>query len=69
LAPNDDQTREAYDFPVTDSRPWRSAGFTTFQGRNRTPADLAWNDWQILAIGLARDFARPADAKLQRLAG
>jgi hypothetical protein len=47
-----------YDFPVVDTRPMRSAGFTTILGAElHAPATASGEIWHILAVGLPLDFA------------
>jgi hypothetical protein len=47
----------AYDFPVTDTRPFRSDGFTTLLGAEvHVPATGLGEAWHLLANGLPPDF-------------
>jgi hypothetical protein len=47
-----------FGFPVTDTRPFRSAGFTTLLGAEvHAPATALGEMWHILATGLPLDFA------------
>jgi len=47
-----------YDFPVTDSRPYRKDGFTTSIGAElHGPQTEVGETWRIKAIGLSLDFA------------
>nr|WP_319389342.1 CehA/McbA family metallohydrolase [uncultured Cohaesibacter sp.] len=57
-----DHFRPNYDYPITDSRPFRQEGFTTLIGAElHAPQTSRGVDWHILAVGLPFDFARPAD--------
>lgn len=48
----------AYDFPVTDTRPYRSEGFTTLLGAEvHVPSTDLGEKWHLLANGLPLDFA------------
>ena len=50
-----------YDFPVTDTRPFRRDGFTTLLGAElHAPALANGSLWHIVACGLPPDFARRA---------
>jgi len=50
-----------YNFPVVDTRPFRSAGFTTILGAElHAPATALGEMWHILAVGLPSDFAPTA---------
>jgi hypothetical protein len=47
-----------YGFPVVDTRPFRTAGFTTILGAElHAPATSLGETWHILAVGLPQDFA------------
>ena len=47
-----------YNFPVADTRPFRTAGFTTLIGAElHAPATALGEIWHILAVGLPLDFA------------
>jgi hypothetical protein len=49
-----------YHFPVVDTRPFRTAGFTTILGAElHAPATALGEMWHILAVGLPLDFAPP----------
>jgi len=53
-----------YGWPLTDTRAYRAAGFTTLLGAELHPVNDAMelgNGWHIVAVGLPTDFA-PADA-------
>lgn len=50
-----------YRFPVVDTRPFRTAGFTTILGAElHAPATSLGEMWHILAVGLPGDFAPTA---------
>lgn len=50
-----------YDFPISDTRPYRTDTFTTILGAEvHAPATSRGVDWHILAVGLPADF--PATA-------
>ncbi len=54
----------AYDYPVTDTRPWRSDGFTTILGAEvHVPSTALGEAWHLLANGLPLDFepTRPGE--------
>lgn len=47
----------AYDFPVSDTRPFRTEGFTTLLGAEvHVPSTSLGETWHILANGLPLDF-------------
>lgn len=49
-----------YDYPVSDTRPYRSAEFTTIIGAEMHTAQLGNGViWHILAVGLPLDFTPP----------
>lgn len=53
-----DHFLEQYNFPITDTRPFRTANFTTILGAElHTPQIEAGSLWHILAVGLPLDFA------------
>ena len=53
-----DHFLERYQFPITDTTPYRSEGFTTILGAElHAPATSLGDDWHILAVGLPSDFA------------
>ncbi|MET7887795.1 CehA/McbA family metallohydrolase [Streptomyces avermitilis] len=55
-----DHFRAEYGFPVTDTRPLRTAGFTTLLGAElHAPRTEAGPSWHIVAVGLPLDFAPP----------
>lgn len=48
-----------YDFPITDTRAFRSEGFSTILGAEvHAPATELGEMWHILAVGLPIDFAQ-----------
>jgi hypothetical protein len=50
-----------YDFPITDTRPFRAPGFTTILGAElHAPATVLGERWHLLSVGLPDDFAAPA---------
>ena len=55
-----DHFMKQFDFPVADTRPYRTEGFTTILGAElhsgRTEMDRLWH---VLAVGLPQDFAIP----------
>jgi hypothetical protein len=47
-----------YGFPIVDTRPYRTAGFTTILGAElHAPATSLGETWHILAVGLPLDFS------------
>lgn len=49
-----------YDYPITDTLPYRTEGFTTLLGAElHSGAQANGELWHILAVGLPPDFARP----------
>ena len=49
---------DCYGYPVTDTRPLRSKGFTTLFGAEiHAPITVKSYDWHVLAVGLPLDFA------------
>ena len=49
-----------YDYPLTDTLPYRTEGFTTLLGAElHSGAQRNGELWHILAVGLPADFARP----------
>jgi len=51
-----------YDYPITDTAPYRAPGFTTILGAELHSGAMENGElWHILAVGLPADFA-PADA-------
>lgn len=52
----------AYDYPIVDTIPFRSEGFTTILGAELHSGSMANGElWHILAVGLPADFA-PSDS-------
>ncbi|MGP3985866.1 CehA/McbA family metallohydrolase [Streptomyces sp. 3N207] len=55
-----DHFRTEYGFPVTDTRPLRTPGFTTLLGAElHAPRTEAGPKWHIVAVGLPLDFSPP----------
>jgi histidinol phosphatase-like PHP family hydrolase len=55
---------EFYDYPITDTRPLRSKGFTTLLGAEiHAPVTSKNQDWHVVAVGLPLDFAPPASGE------
>ncbi len=55
-----DHFLEKYQFPITDTAPYRTDGFTTILGAElHAPATSLGDRWHILAVGLPGDFAPP----------
>lgn len=53
-----------FDFPVVDTREWRTADFTTLIGAElHAPALENGEPWHILAVGLPLDFAPTAQTE------
>ena len=51
-----------YDFPVTDTRPFRRDGFTTLLGAELHSGAMQNGEiWHLLAVGLPEDFTPPVD--------
>lgn len=53
-----------YDFPLTDTRSYRTDGFTTILGAELHTVDVLTelgSQWHILAVGLPLDFAQTPD--------
>ncbi|MEO1470667.1 MAG: CehA/McbA family metallohydrolase [Pseudomonadota bacterium] len=49
-----------YDYPITDTRPYRSNRFTTVLGAEVHAGTLGNGElWHLLAVGLPEDFERP----------
>ncbi len=52
-----DHFRPNYNFPLTDTRAYRAAGFTTLLGAEvHAPRTAQGLDWHVLAVGLPLDF-------------
>lgn len=55
-----DHFMEQYNFPITDTRPWRTDDFTTMIGAELHTGQTEMGViWHILAVGLPFDFAAP----------
>lgn len=53
-----------YDFPVTDTRPFRTDTFTTILGAEvHVPSTALGEKWHLLANGLPLDFAPPSEGE------
>ncbi len=53
-----DHFQARYNYPVADTRAFRTATFTTIAGAEvHAPATLLGHQWHILAVGLPYDFA------------
>jgi hypothetical protein len=53
-----DHFLERYDFPITDTRPYRTPEFTTILGAELHTGKTEFGQlWHILAVGLPSDFA------------
>lgn len=56
-----DHFLEAYKYPLTDTRPYRTSDFTTLIGAELHAGETELGRlWHILAVGLPLDFAPPA---------
>jgi hypothetical protein len=52
-----DHFRPNFNFPVSDTRPYRGNGFTTILGAEvHAPETSGGTEWHILAVGLPADF-------------
>ena len=50
----------AYGYPITDTEPFREAGFTTLLGAEIHSGAMSNGElWHILAVGLPEDFQPP----------
>ena len=59
-----DHFLESFDFPLTDTRPFRDETFTTIIGAElHAPNTHLGELWHILAVGLPLDFPAPAAAE------
>lgn len=65
-----DHFLERYNFPIVDTRAFRTADFTTILGAELHTDHTEMGDpWHILAVGLPLDFAQtPAEETAQQLA-
>lgn len=62
-----DHFQPVFDFPITDSRPFRTDGFTTIIGAElHTDLTELGGVWHILAVGLPDDFAPPSESETAR---
>ena len=60
-----DHFLERYGFPVTDTRPFRTEGFTTLIGAElHAPATEAGDMWHIVAVGLPLEFTPTSPTEL-----
>jgi hypothetical protein len=56
-----DHFKDEYGFPLTDTRPYRTAGFTTLIGAElHAPRTEFSSEWHVIAVGLPLGFAPPA---------
>ena len=59
-----DHFQAKYGFPIADTRPFRTPGFTTLLGAElHAPATGLGEVWHILAVGLPLDFAPTGEAE------
>ncbi|WP_421993583.1 PHP domain-containing protein [Roseococcus sp.] len=59
-----DHFQAKFGFPIVDTRPWRTEGFTTILGAEvHAPATALGETWHILAVGLPLDFAPTPEAE------
>jgi hypothetical protein len=59
-----DHFLERYDYPVVDTRPFRTDSFTTIVGAElHAPMTEAGDRWHIVAVGLPLDFAPPSESE------
>lgn len=59
-----DHFRPGYNYPITDTRPFRDSGFTTLIGAElHAPSTSRGVDWHILAVGLPFDFEPPSEGE------
>lgn len=60
-----DHFMKRFNFPLTDTRPFRTPHFTTILSAElHAPAIMQGEPWHIVAIGLPLDFAPPAPEEL-----
>ena len=60
----------SYDYPIVDTVPFRSEGFTTILGAELHSGAMANGElWHILAVGLPSDFAAPDSPDFHPKAG
>lgn len=59
-----DHFRAKYDWPITDTTPFRDEGFTTILGAEIHSGRIESGEiWHILAVGLPPDFARTPEGE------
>ncbi|MGF1551633.1 MAG: CehA/McbA family metallohydrolase [Paracoccaceae bacterium] len=59
-----------YDYPITDTRPFRTNRFTTILGAEVHTDRLANGElWHLLAVGLPEDFERPRQPGVEPVVG
>ena len=59
-----------YDYPIVDTRPFRTEGFTTILGAEVHSGTMENGElWHILAVGLPLDFAPPNSPGFQPIDG
>ncbi|TVR73770.1 MAG: phosphotransferase [Sphaerobacteraceae bacterium] len=59
-----DHFLEKFDYPITDTRQYRTADFTTLIGAElHAPALENGTIWHLVGVGLPDDFAPPADGE------
>lgn len=59
-----DHFQAKYGFPIVDTRPYRTEGFTTILGAEvHAPATALGETWHILAVGLPLDFAHTPETE------
>ncbi|MFD5766374.1 CehA/McbA family metallohydrolase [Streptomyces sp. NPDC127049] len=62
-----DHFKAAYGFPLTDTRPFRTPGFTTLLGAElHAPRTEFSPEWHVLAVGLPLGFAPPGPSETAR---
>ncbi|MEM1265537.1 MAG: CehA/McbA family metallohydrolase [Pseudomonadota bacterium] len=59
-----DHFRPMFNFPISDTRPYRDNGFTTILGAEvHAPVTTRGVDWHILAVGLPEGFPATSDTE------
>lgn len=59
-----DHFRPMFNFPISDTRPFRDAGFTTLLGAEvHAPATTRGVEWHLLAVGLPSDFPATSESE------
>ena len=59
-----DHFLERYQYPLVDTRPFRTESFTTLLGAElHAPATEAGDRWHIVAVGLPLDFRPPSETE------